>query len=152
NDGPSPPSTIFLSVTRVNSFVVHSAICVHPWRNDVISRTFINREYSIHCIYASYSFLVLLHDSIMNESKDLLPVVQSTGLGALHSKQNTFILGINCPVHTRHNLSSAFMRQYFCSSYVNPMVTQTSVVPQLGTCLSSGLRRLGSGLSVWVLD
>src|SRR6185312_10229578 len=91
---------------------------------------FVNREYSIHCIYASYIFLVLLHDSTINESKDLLPVVQSRGLGVLHSKQNGFILGSNRPVHARHNPSLRFIRQYscLCVSYVNPMVTQTSVV------------------------
>src|SRR6185369_7585298 len=74
----------FLSVTLVDPFIVKSAICVHSWRNDVIFRTFINREYSIQCIYASYLFSILLHDSVINESNDLLPVVQSGSCDALH--------------------------------------------------------------------
>ena len=133
-------SIIFLSVTRVDSFVVgskHSAIRVHPWRNDVISCTLVNSEYSIHCIYPSYSFSVFFHDFIINESNDLLSVVQSRGRGALQSKQNAFIVGSNCCVHARHNSVSlySFIRQYFClSSYVNPMVTQTFVV-RISGCL-----------------
>ena len=120
-------------------FIVKSAICVHSWRNDVIFRTFINREYSIHCIYASYLCFILLHDSMINESNDLLLVVQSRGRGVLHSKQNAFILGSNRYVHARHNPISlrSFIRQYclHAATYVNPMVFQTFEV-RISGCLS----------------
>ena len=125
-----------MSATFVCLFVVgsnKSAVCVHPWCNgEVVCCTFVNREYSIRCV-------VLLHDLIMNESNDSLPVVQSSGLGTLHTKQNAFILGYNRDVHARHNPCSSysFIRQYFCSLalYVNPMVAQTSVV-RISGCLS----------------
>ena len=47
---------IHMSVACIDSFAItsnQSAISVHPWRNDVISCTFANSEYSIHCIYVS---------------------------------------------------------------------------------------------------
>ena len=74
-------------------------------------------------LYALYLCFTLFHDSIMNESKNLLP-------GALHSKQNVFILDSNAYVHARHNPSSRFIRQYSCllALYVNSIITHIFLI------------------------
>src|SRR5438128_8209307 len=60
---------------------------------------------------SSISF-ILFHDFIIKESRDLLPVVQSTGLGALHFKQNAFIYLSNLVVHAHNTHKPACKSKY----------------------------------------